>query len=392
MSMSFMGYIRIKLIGENITAFLNICQKSGVPLHNVKRIMNACFLDVKSKHYKSLIRLVKEYGVEYEIIGKFGFVMKIILYKSRKVFFALVLLLSLYYGINSCFISEIVINGNSVFSDKQIMECLENNGLYVGRLKFGINPEIFQNEVIKDFSALSWIWVKIDGTKAIVDVREKVTKPKFYDYSNLCNVVASKDGVITSAVSSRGTTLVSEGMYVRKGDILISGVYDSTDFAPVRFVNAEGNVYAKTVYSIEDDFGYEYVSYKPNDDIKTKITPKLFNIYLWNEGSSKTSELLISKKEIKFKIFGKNYLPLAFTKTKYCEIIRDEYALSEADAHTRAIKELTKRLSLDLPDGADVVNTTENITPNPDGTFRASVSFECVEDIAAKLPIEVEQD
>lgn len=390
--MSFMGYIRVKLTGNDVASFIRLCHNNNVPLCNIKTIMNSCFADIKSKHYKAFSELARKYGADYEIIGKFGFLMKIILYKSRKAFFGILLILSLYYGINSCFISEIVLNGNNIFPDSQIIQCLEDNGLYVGRMKFGINPEIFQNEVIKDFSAISWIWVKIDGTKAIVDIREKVTKPKFYDSGAVCNMVASRDGVITSAISSGGTLLVKEGMYVRKGDILISGVYDFTDFAPVRFVNASGNVFAKTVYTMEDNFGYNFVSYKANKEVKSKITPRLFDMYLWNHTSAKPGDLVMPPQNVKFRIFGKNYLPLAFTKTKYCEIISKEYTLSEYDAQSYAIEELSRRLSLTLPDGADVINIMKNVTPNSDGSFKASVSFECVEDIATPAPILIEAD
>lgn len=390
--MSLAGYIRIKIIGENIALFINQCRKNGIVLYNVKKIMNVYFVDVKSKYYKDLISLAHSHGLETEINGRFGLMMKLILYKSRRAFFSLAILLVIYYGINSLFISEITINGNNIFPDKQILECLAENGLYTGRIKFGIDPEIFQNEVIKDFSGISWIWVKIDGTKAIVDVREKVSLPEFHDYSYLCNVVASRDGVITSAVASSGTLVVSEGMYVRKGDILINGVYDSTDFAPVRFVNAGGNVYARTVYSLEDNFGCNFIRYKAANDLKNVYTPEIFDIKLWDDGSDTKSGIVLKDKDIKFKLFGKNYLPLAFTKLKYCEIIRKEYTLSQSEAQDFAVKELTRRLTLTLPEGANVINTEKNISPNPDGTFKASVSFECIEDIATKLPIEVEMN
>lgn len=383
------GFIRVKIMGSGITQFINACQKNAIPLHNIRKIMNVYFIDVQSKYYKDFISLTKNYDIDTKIIDKLGFSMKIILYKSRKAFLVAAMLLGLYYAVNSCFISEIELNGNNIYADKQIMDCLRDNGIYIGRIKFGINPEIFREEFIKDFSGVSWIWVKIDGTKAIVDIREKITKPEFFDYSNICNVVASSDGVITSAVSSSGTLLVSEGMYVRKGDILISGVYDSTDFAPVRFVNAGGNVYAKTRYTIEDNFSNAFVSYKMQDDLKEAIIPKIFDIELYDDKIS-ASALSFRQNDLKFKLFGKNYLPLAFTKTKYCEIIREEYTLSNEDAHSYAISELTRRLSLRLPSDASVVNTEKKITPNPDGTFKASVSFECIEDIAVKLPIEVE--
>jgi len=390
--MSLMGYIRIKLTGGGLPQFINVCQQKSIKLNNIKKIMNVYFVDVKSKYYKDVISIANDYGIQTEINGRFGLVMKLILYKSRKAFFVLAILLSLYYGVNSMFISEISINGNKIFTDSQLMEVLNNNDLYVGRLKFGINPEIFQNEVIMDMPGISWIWLRIDGTKAIVDVREKISRPEFYDYSYLCNVVASKEGVITSAVASSGTLVVTEGMYVKKGDILINGVYDSSDFAPVRFVNAAGTIHARTSYTIEDNFGFSFIKYTPKTKLKTVYTPKILNTSLWSQGLDENKNLVINDKDVKFKIFGKNYLPLAFTKTKYCEIIRNEYTLSKSDAEKYAIKELTRRLNLLLPEGAIIDKTHESITPNSDGTFKASLTYECIEDITTKLPIEVEME
>ena len=387
----FIGrYIRLKADNINFSYFLDSCKKNRISLYNIQKNSEGCFFDIKAKDYKEIVYIAKKCSINMQIHSRFGLVMKLIIYKSRKAFFSIILVLIMFYGINSCFISEVSISGNKIFADKQILECLKENGLFVGRLKFGINSKIFQNEVIKDFPEISWVWVKIDGTKAIVDIREKESLPKFYNYSDYGNIVASKDGVVKSAIASGGTLLVSEGMFVKKGDILINGVYDSNENAPVRFVNADGQILATTLYSTEDTFGCKYISYKPKSKIQTKYIPKLFNINLWQDNINKNSTLIMPKEEIKYRIFGKNYLPLAFTKTKYCEIIRTEYALSQSESQKLAVKELIKRLMLSLPEGAEVTDTKNEITPNPDGTFKVKVSLSCIENIALKQPIEVE--
>lgn len=384
------GYIRIKADNGNFSYFIDTCKKKNIILYNVNKNCDGCFFDIKGKDYKSIISCAEKCNVNLKIHSKFGLIMKLIIYKSRKAFFAIMLILIMFYGINSCFISEITVSGNKIFADKQILNCLKENGLFVGRLKFGINSKIFQNEVIKDFPEISWVWVRIDGTKAIVDVREKVSLPNFFNYSDYGNIVASNDGVIKSAIASGGTLLVSEGVFVKKGDILINGVYDSNENAPVRFVNADGIVLATTTYSIEDNFKNNYISYKPKSKIQTKYIPKIFNINLWNDKINKNLTVIMPKEEIKYRIFGKNYLPLAFTKTKYCEIIRTEYALSQSESQKLALDELLKRLMLSLPEGTEVTDTKNEIFPNPDGTFKAKVSLTCTENIAVKQPIEVE--
>ncbi len=387
MSLFWSGYIRIELSGGSLREFVNRCKNSGFMLYNMKLSGEFCYIDVKSRDYKGIISIADECGTEYKINGRFGLMMKLFLYRSRKAFFAVVLLLTLYYGVNSCFISEINVEGNEIFSDVQIMQALKENDIYVGRLKFGIDPEIFQNEFIKSFPAISWIWIEIDGTKAIVSIRETVTKPEFFDPEYHCNIVAEKDGVIKSAIASGGTLLVGEGMFVRSGDILISGVYDSTDFAPVRLINSGGIVNAQTTYTEEDKFKCEYYSYTPAEKIKSRVNIRFLKTMLYDETPKAAFNVLLDENHINFKIFGKNYLPWGFTKTKYCEIIKEKHKLTKSEAEKMAEQELRQRLELSLPEDAEIIDTRTELSYNPDGSFNMKLTADCIEDIAVKLPI-----
>ncbi len=387
MSLFFSGYIRIELGGANLGQFINLCKNRGYMLYNVRLFGNMCYIDVKSRDYKAIIAIADECNTDYKINGRFGLMMKLFLYKSRKAFFAVVLLLSLYYGANSCFISEISLDGNKIFSDVQIMQALKENDIYVGRLKFGIDPEFFQNEFIRSFPAVSWIWIEIDGTKAIVSIRETITKPDFFDPDFHCNIVAEKDGVIKNAIASGGTLLVNEGMFVRKGDILISGVYDFTDFAPVRFVNAGGIVNAQTTYTEEDKFSGELVSYTPTENIKSRINMSFLKTKVYDDVPKEDLTVILGENHMNFKIFGKNYLPWGFTKTKYCEIIKEKHKLSKSDAEKQAQNELRQRLELSLPEDAEIIDIKTELSYNSDGSFNMKLIAECIEDIAIKQAI-----
>lgn len=390
LSLSFGAYIRLVIQKENCTAFFNACKNNNINLYNIKKTEEGYLADVKGSDYRHALEIAQNTYSNISVKGKFGLLMKLILSKGRKAFYVLVLFLTLYYAVNSLYISEICISGNNIFTDSQLLMCMKENGLEKGSLKLGFDPEIFREEFIKDFPGIAWIWVEIDGTKAIVSVREKVTKPEFFDYEFYCNVVASKDGVIKKAVSSSGVLLVSEGMFVKKGDILINGVYDPTDLAPLRFINAGGIVYASTFYTIEDNFNGKYISYSPQNELKSFYSPKILNTKLYENKTNKTLRLNMEQDSKKIKLFGKNYLPLAFTNTKYCEIIRKQYQLSKDETIKHGINELSRRLSLLIPEGAEVVNKKEDVSHNPDGTVHIKLTFECLEDIAEKKAIVLE--
>lgn len=387
MSFSFGAYVKLKIQNENSSSFFNECKNGHINLYNIKKTDDGYLADVKGIDYKHAFNIAESVGADISVKGRFGLLMKLILSRGRKVFYALALFLAIYYGVNSLYISEICINGNKIFPNSQILMCLKENGLEKGSLKLGFDPEIFREEFIKDFPGIAWIWVEIDGTKAIVSVREKITKPEFFDYDFYCNVVASKDGVIKKAISSSGTLLVKEGVYVKKGDILISGVYDSTEIAPLRFVNAGGIVNASTVYTIEDNFNGKYISYIPSEKTKNITAAKILNLRLFEKKPKSRLGLYLEENDKKIKAFGKNYLPLAFTNTEYCEIIKKEYQLSKEETIKHAINELTQKLYLSIPQGAVVLNTKEDVTQTPNGTIKVKLTFECLEDIAEKKAI-----
>ena len=383
------GYIRLKISAKNISSIVNKCKSRNICLYNIRHKDDAYYIDVKGKSCRSVMDIAADCGAVAEHSGRIGLLMRLVLYKSRKAFIIAVLILMAYYAVNYCYISEIEINGNEIFTDSQILSCLKENDLYPGRLKFGIDPLIFQNNVIQSFPEISWVWLRIDGTKAIVDMKERTTKPEFYNYNSYGNIVALKDGVIKSAVASRGKTLVSEGMFVKKGDILINGVYGSETDTRASFVKAEGKVMASTRYHLEDEFTCTGIKYIPHSDVKNRYSVIIGNIRFPDNAPSGDLSVILEEKDVKFKIFGKKYLPLAFTKTKYCEIIRSEYTLSYEQALNSAYNELQSRLKQSFDGEVSVCDIKKNATPLKDGKFTASITAECIEDIAGSLPIEV---
>ena len=283
---------------------------------------------------------------------------------------------------------DIIINGNNYLTDKQISSFLKECGIYKGKFIPTISPDHVRDEMRKKCTALSWIWVDVKGTTAKVNVREKVPKPEFFDDKYVCNIVAERDGVITEAISEKGILYAKEGNFVQKGELLIGGVYDSNEFAPVRFVHASGRVYAQTTYTLCGTFSSSYTSYTNTGKIKSyygiMIGDKTFE---FGFGKNKASFKKLYSKEKFFEFLGKFSIPLGFTNNKYCEIIKTECKLDKEATVTKAVGELTERLSSQLPPDAHIINITQDITDNSDGKVSVAVTALCIEDIATEKPI-----
>ncbi len=385
---SVVGYVRIKLCGDNIRAFFDECLKKDIPLKNILCLKGVYRADVLSTNLKKLVPVARECDIKIDVEGRFGLAMKLFIYRNRLAFFIAFLTLSAAFCINSFFIKDIVINGNSYLTDSQIITLLGECGIRQGKFIPSISPAEIQDSMRKKCNILSWIWVDIKGTTAKVDVREKISKPDFFDQNFACNIVAERDGVITEAISETGILYARSGTFVRKGELLIGGVYDSNEYAPVRFVHASGKIYAKTTYTLHGDFPLSFTSYKLSEKTKNSYGILFSDKKIdFCPVKDKVPMAKIYSKEKYFKLFGKFSLPLGFTKCKYCEIIKTECKLDKETAVRRAVWELTARLNSKLPSDARVINTTREISDNPDGTISATVTLECIEDIASELPI-----
>ncbi len=388
---SVVGYVRINFSGENLHTFLDEMKKNGIELKNIRMGKNEVFADIAGNRWKEALEISKNNAISLRVIGRFGLAMKIFVYRNRIAFFLSALIFVIFFLLNSFFVKDINITGNKYLTDNQIKTMLSECGLSTGNLTFAVKPKDLQTKMMKKCDRLSWIWIDMKGTTANVDVREKVSKPDFYDKSYACNIVAKRDGVITNAIGMSGTVYAQVGSYVKKGELLVGGVIDSNEFAPVRFVRASGKVIAKTNYSLSDRFNSAYKKYSKGEKLY-EFTLTLFG-YRLRFGNADGKNVIMEKSETKnFQIFGKKYSGLGFTKTKYCEIIEKEYTLDMENTEKLAVKELNERLTSKLEPGVEIVNSERVLSKADDGTMTVTVNFECVEDIAEEKVIFVSEE
>lgn len=383
------GYIKLKISGDNALLFFNECKQENIEMKNIIKDGSDFYVDILCMSLRLVNDIAEKFNISVVVVGKFGLIMKIFVYRTRMCFILSAVVLGIIFCLNTLFINEIKITGNNYLTNEQIESVLRENGIFPGRFIPTIKPDIIKDKILLSCTRLSWIWIDIKGNSANVDVREKTSLPEFYDTTYSCNIVASRDGVVTKAVSEMGVPCVSEGMYVKEGDLLIGGVYDSTDYAPVRFVRAAGTVYAKTKYSLSNTYFTNYHSYSIKEKNVSSYEVEIFGFKFEINSKIPEKSFLVKSNEKKIEIFGKKYLPLAFTNKQYCEIIREECYTDINQTSQRAIKDLTTRLYASIPSGAEVINVIKDVNDNNDGSVNVSVTFECVEDIALEKSIEI---
>ncbi len=251
-----MHYISIHVEGFDIHKLLSLCLKEGIELREIKILSNFEFTaDVIGSDWPRLSRLA---GSRYRLSitkekGLKPLAQKLL---SNRSLIAGFLLFLLIIFTQTMFVSEIRVYGYEKLTEREILECLQDAGLYVGSSTRSIDPDQVEIEMYRSLDQISWIGITFRGGLAEVTVAEGTESKIQVDKSQPCNIVAAKDGYIEKTIAREGKVTAEKDSFVHVGDVLITGILqieDKTysrdpDSVLYRYVHADGEVYARTVH------------------------------------------------------------------------------------------------------------------------------------------------
>lgn len=343
-------FIIIK-VENNIKRFLDKSNKYDIELHNIiyindneilVKIFDKDFKNIKRYNYYSEITLYKRMGLDY---------IKDKIYELKYLILVFFICIICMY-----FISNIIIDIEIIHSNKNIREIvrdeLELNGIKKYSYKKDFNElENVKNTILENNKdKLEWISITNDGMKYIVRIEERILD-EIKEKEEYCNVIASKEGLITNIYASSGEVIVSNNDVVKKGDILISGNILLNEESKGT-VCASGKVMANVWYTTNISLNRKYLKKKYTDN-------KRYNIEIFNKVLRNT----------KYNKYDKDYL----INTKYIKIYKEieykfkEYKYSDKELITNALKEVDNKFKNKIGNSGIVIKKRileQNITNN----------------------------
>ncbi len=237
-----MAMIRIK--GLMTESFLNSCSSAGIELASVRRIDHFTIeLKIPFSDIKEAKKIAMSCFCDFESV-KSG---REWLYAIRRKVIPIIIIFLLIAVVfwSKFYVWEIELKGNENVSDGEILSVLAQCGVENGAFWPAFSADNIRSEVLYSIPELSWITVNMHGSLAEVIVVERKRPPEMA-YKNECSsIVADKDGFIVEVNAFEGKSLVKSGDAVKKGEVLISGIVESS-YAPPRFLNSLGTVKAET--------------------------------------------------------------------------------------------------------------------------------------------------
>lgn len=390
----FRGYVIIKIKGFSIERFLNLCLNKDINLSKLEEVNDGVICRISIKDVKLLKEISKKTGCKYKIIYKYGMPFFIFKNRKRKMFLigAITFIALLYYF--SSFIWTIQVTGNNQIDNNDILHFCEEKGLFLGAYKRKIDIKSIQSDLKNNFDTVSWVNIKIDGTKATISLSENIQNQKTVENNSACDIIAKEKGVITEIVTRTGTPLVKSKDVVNKGDVLVSGellLKEGEEIKGTYNTYADADIKAKTEKEIKVSVPFEYYIKEYTENKKSTYTLLAFNkSFDFNLLKTKISyenyDTIISRKQLK--LSENFYLPFIIKKTSYKEYIpvKKTYSINEAKLY--ANKLITEKIIEEIDFSSDILDK-QIIYAKIENQLVATAKITLIEDIGEKVPIPI---
>lgn len=366
----FRGYVIIEVSGFSVERFINLAVHKGIYIWDINHKGSVVTMKVSIKGFFLLKSCCKKTGCRIKIAGKKGYPFTANKYRKRKFFMVGVVFFVLVLYALSSFVWLIEVEGNERITADQILKYCEENGLYAGSFKYTVDTKAIEKNMINSFSDLSWITIQIKGTKAVIKLTETIPKVEIIDNNTPCDVVASKDGLIVSIVTSAGTPVVKAKDVVQEGDVLVSGeiIVKEDEMGIIKeYTNAKAEVKAK----LWNEFNF--------------FVPLIYNEKIFSGNTVKGLSLIILDRPInlyKPKIAFENYektairqqlkasenyvLPIVFIIDEYREFTFTEKTKTIEEAMDDANKIITGRIIREFDFKSDIMDKSVEFTQEDD--------------------------
>ena len=332
------GFLRISIYGDFKERALTLCAQNGITLWNNRLKEGKIECNILVRDFRFLRSVIRGKEVKVHILKKRGVPFILNRYRKRSGIFVGAVLFFTVIQLMSGYVWIIDVEGNQKISREKILSACHSIGLDIGIRNDSFYPKLKREELMLCLDGVAWSSLNVEGSRLTVNVTEIKESDREKTYSNL---KANSDGIIEKMDIISGTSVVSVGQAVKKGDLLVSGIIETADVT--RFVNSRGKVYAKTIEEISLNENYSQKHLIPIGKVKTKTVIEAFGLkiplYLGAEKGLFESE----KNEKNLKLFSSN-LPLKIHTKKYTFLKEERVTYSYEELCSRLEKRLKEQI------------------------------------------------
>lgn len=259
-----LGYLRVEVTRGSLERFLNLTLSEGITLWQIERKPDRMLATLTLADFRRLRPVARGARSRVHVLRRYGLPFVVARVRSRPVLVAgaIACLGFILWASGHIWIVRVKVSGPGILDARAVTAVAAEAGLRPGASKRRLDPGKIQQHIERRMNEVSWAVIRIQGTRAVVEVVEKVAvRPA--DPATCVNLVARKSGVVEQVIPFQGEPQVRVGDVVSQGDLLIEcslkfwaggrpQVYPGTPVPPrdthARTVVAQGLVRARIAY------------------------------------------------------------------------------------------------------------------------------------------------
>ena len=384
------GYHTIVIPRMQCEQFFNLCIRYGLTYLDVRidEEKKTVYIDVPSSQFKRIMTGCRMWQIRAKDEGAHGLPKRLSAYRHRWGLIAGVCVSILLFFLSQSVVWRIDVTGNERLSEREIIESLEENGIGVGDFIKKLDTDSIEQRVMINNDDIAWISVNISGNVAHVEVREVIDTEIREKETNPANLVSKFDAQIVSLEVYTGFPSVKEGDFVRAGELIASGIYNS-EKGPIRYSRASGKVYGRVTESFRIEISLFQTKKVPTGEKISKKSLIFFGKsinFFTNYRNLPTSYDIINY-VYTFNPFSLGELPVSISVDEYYAYEMREIELSENEAMEQAYEELRKRIDEELPEAQILKKTLHGEVVDGKYVLKCTVTAIC--NIAKQVEFEV---
>ena len=366
------GYLRVRLTGYGPERFLNMCQHHQIAVWGLTCDGGVYEFYMYQEDFHRCRLLAHKTKTRLHIMKKAGLPFLLFRYRRRKAFFLGILLSALMLWQLSVHIWDIRFTGNYSYTDDMLMELLNENEIVHGMKKNRVSCAQIEQLIRDSYTDITWVFAQVSGTRLLIQIKENsgiLTVPE--EDQTPCDLVASKNGIITEIVTRRGVPQVKIGDVVQEGQVLVSGTVpvmnDSQEVVRYEQVRADADVVARTATDYADEF-------PTVEQITCETGRKQTSWYVQYMGKKlgisfgKADYAMSDRRdqEYRLKLLNDWYLPVGAGVITVNELEVYEKKLSEQEAYEKFQKNLNDYFEKCEEKGVQILENHATMTYNAD--------------------------
>ena len=385
-----LGYHTVVIPRIQLEIFCDLCMRYGffyydlsinqtqkkvyvdIPLHQLKRVMTAC----------------RVWQIRAKDEGGRGLPTRILSYRKRWGLLVGACVSIVIFCLSQSVLWRIDVVGNERLEREEIIESLSQNGLEVGDFIKNLDTNIIEHKIMINNDDIAWISVNIVGTVAQVEVKEIIDTEIKEKETKPANLVSRFDAQIVSLEVYSGFTCVKEGDFVRAGELLAGGIYES-EKAPLRYTRASGSVYGRVTHTFEIEIPLIQTKKVPTGDKITKKTLIFFGkpIKFFTNYRNLPTTYDIINYIYALNPFSLGELPISLSVDEYYPYEMLDIEISEEEAIDEAYEMLRQKIDATMPEAQILKKTLQGKIVDGKYVLKCTVTAIC--NIAKQVEFEV---